>query len=264
MRNVRPATAKAYISALRSLHLRNNHDTSAFDDPRVSLILEGGKKVFGEGTRRIRLPLTSDILARIIPRVSNDKDGLNLKAALCVAFAGFLRSGEFTWETWGPSSSRSHLARKHVKFNKNGSITLTLPTSKTDPYRRGTNIQLSQAISILCPVRALSTLLRAQPKQPDDPLFSLADGPFNRSFLIGKIKELLLRAGIDASNFSGHSLRKGAAVSAAACGISKEEIKLLGRWKSDAVDVYINELAEEDQITKLLKLNARLHSHNPN
>ena len=78
-----------------------------------------------------------------------------------------------------------------------------------------------------------------------------------------KIKELL-QAGIDASNFSGHSLRKGAIVSAAAYGISKEEIKLLGRWKNDAVDVYINEPAEEDQITKLLQLNARLHSHTPN
>ena len=28
--------------------------------------------------------------------------------------------------------------------------------------------------------------------------------------------------------------------------ISKEEIKLLGRWKSNAVDMYINELAEDE------------------
>jgi hypothetical protein len=37
------------------------------------------------------------------------------------------------------------------------------------------------------------------------------------------------------SGFSGHSLRRGAAISAAAAGIPREDIKTLGRWKSDAV-----------------------------
>jgi integrase len=261
MRKVKPTTAKAYLSALRSLHLQNNRDTSAFDDPRIELVIKGGKRVYGEGTHRIRLPLTSEILTRIIPHIPQDKDGLNLKAALCVGFAGFLRSGEFTWETWNASSSRSHLARKHVKFNPNGSVTLTLPASKTDPYRKGTPIHLSQSkFSPLCPVRALSTLLQTHPGQSDDPLFSRTAGPFNRAFLVDQIKELLLRAGIDPSHYSGHSLRKGAAVSAAARNIARDDIKLLGRWKSDAVDLYINEISEHDQIIKILQLNSRLHT----
>jgi len=71
-----------------------------------------------------------------------------------------------------------------------------------------------------------------------------------------KIKELFPRAGINCPNFSGHSLRKGAAVTAAANGISKENIKPLVRWKSDVVEVYTNELTEKDQISKLLRLNA--------
>ena len=260
MQRVKPATAKAYLGALRSLHLQSNYDIAAFDDPRIELVLRGGKRIYGEGPRRTRLPLTSEVLTQIIPYITHDKDGLNLKAALCVAFAGFLRSGEFTWETWDALSSQTHLARKHAKFNTDGSITLTLPASKTDPYHHGTPIHLSQAASVLCPVRALVRLFHVHYKQPDDPLFSRTFGPFSRSYLINKIKELLLQAGINPSNFSGHSLRKGAAVSAAARGLSKDEIKLLGRWKSDAVDIYINELAEEDQISKLLHLNSRLHS----
>jgi len=94
---------------------------------------------------------------------------------------------------------------------------------------------------------------------PNDPLFSRTIGSFNRAYIVDKIKELLLRSGISNANFSGHSLRKGAAVTAAANGISKENIKLLGRWRSDAVDIYINELAEKDHISKLLQLNAQLH-----
>ena len=80
---------------------------------------------------------------------------------------------------------------------------------------------------------------------------------------IDKVRELLLRTGISTKGFSGHSLRKGAAVSAAANGISRDDIKLLGRWKSDAVDVYINELGHKDHIEKLLQLNSKLHSFPP-
>jgi hypothetical protein len=72
--------------------------------------------------------------------------------------------------------------------------------------------------------------------------------------------ELLLNAGISTAGFSGHSLRKGAAVTADRNGISKQDIKLLGRWKSDAVDVYINEQQKPDHIRKILRLNAQLLS----
>jgi hypothetical protein len=71
---------------------------------------------------------------------------------------------------------------------------------------------------------------------------------------------LLLNAGIPTFGYSGHSLRKGAAVTADRKGISRHHIKLLGRWKSDAVDVYINERKQMEQIHRLLFLNAQLLS----
>src|SRR5947207_8679161 len=95
--------------------------------------------------------------------------------------------------------------------------------SKIDFYHRNTNIQLSQAIFILCSVKILFILLRAQLKQLDDSLFSLANESFNRFFLIEKIKELLLRADIDVSNFSGYSLYKETIISATVYDISKKE-----------------------------------------
>jgi hypothetical protein len=48
---------------------------------------------------------------------------------------------------------------------------------------------------------------------------------------------LLLNAGISPFGYSGHSLRKGAAVTADLNGISRSNIKLLGRWESNAVVV---------------------------
>src|SRR5204863_5786682 len=124
----------------------------------------------------------------------------------------------------------------------------------------GVVIHLAQTTSPLCPVKTLTRLFQEYPRQRGEPLFTRTVGPFNRHYIIDKIKELLLQAGISTFGFSGHSIRKGAAVSAAANGISKDNIKLLGRWKSDAVDVYITELSEHDQINRNLQLNAKLHN----
>ena len=99
------------------------------------------------------------------------------------------------------------------------------------------------------------------PKPLQSPLFTRPYGqPFSKSFFVIKMRELLLNAGISTIGYSGHSLRKGAAVTADRNGISKHDIKLLGRWKSDAVDVYINECQKPDHIKKLLLLNSRLLS----
>ena len=95
------------------------------------------------------------------------------------------------------------------------------------------------------------------PCSPLQPLFIRPHGqPFTKQFFVAKICQLLLQAGIPTAGFSGHSIRKGAAVTAAANGIFRENIQLLSRWKSDAVDTYINETHESEQIQKLLQLNS--------
>ena len=144
--------------------------------------------------------------SNVVREVNNDGNGLNIRVVLCVAFAGFLRAGEFTWETWDCLSSQSHLARKHVTFNADGSIILILFSSKTDSYDKDTAIYLSQTNSILYSVQVLIILFCKQFKLFNDLLFSRILGSFNRIYVVDKIKELLLRAGISNSNFFDHSL----------------------------------------------------------
>jgi hypothetical protein len=48
----------------------------------------------------------------------------------------------------------------------------------------------------------------------------------------------LKQAGILEDGYTGHSFRKRAAQIAADNGLTKEEIQLLGRWSSDAVERY--------------------------
>jgi len=212
MSPVKPATAKSYLGALRSFHIQAGIDMSGIDDSRIPLILRGGKRVYGEGEKAIRYPLTSDILLRLVNEIHNDEEGVNVKAAFCVAFAAFLRSGDITWDTWSPDSHLSHLSRKHVAFHPS-SVTLSLPASKTDQFRAGT-----KSIS-------------------HSPLFLPSVQLLHSEF---------------------YSI--GAAVTADRNGISKHDIQILGRWKSDAVDVYIDERQKSEHIHKILLLNAQLLS----
>src|SRR5579859_7559214 len=166
MSSIRPATAKSYLGAIRALHFLAGIDTSGIDDARIPLILKGGQRVHGGGTKRIRYPLTDDILLRMVREINNDEEGVNLKSAFCVAFAAFLRSGDFTWDTWSPNLHLTHLARKHVTFHPSF-ITLTLPASKTDQYHVGTEIYLTgNPLSPLCPLKALRVLFDRYPTSP--------------------------------------------------------------------------------------------------
>src|SRR5438552_4001382 len=115
--------------------------------------------------------------------------------------------------------------------------------------------------SSLCSVTALRSLFTHYPKPPQSPLFTR---PFSRSFskpfLVLKMQELLLNADIPTMGYSGHSLQKEVAFTADHNGISKHDIKLLRWWKSDAMDVYINECQKPDHIQKILHLNSQLLS----
>jgi len=72
------------------------------------------------------------------------------------------------------------------------------------------------------------------------PLFRFKSGtPLTRQLMVDKLKEALVAAGISPRGFSGHSFRAGAATTAAKIGMEDLQIRLLGKWKSDAYHRYI-------------------------
>jgi hypothetical protein len=198
----------------------------------------------------------------MVCEIPDTEEGINIKAALCVGFAAFLRSGEFTWNTWSSASHRLQLSRKHVVFEADGSITLTLPSSKTDQFNVGTQIYLARSpVSSICPVQALLTLFSRFPAHPHAPLFIRPFHQlFTKPFFVFAMQRLLINAGISVVGYSGHSLRQGAAVTADRNSIPRPGIQLLGRWKSDAVDIYIDEGRKSEEAQKMLRLNGKLLS----
>jgi hypothetical protein len=134
---------------------------------------------------------------------------------------------------------------------------LTIPASKTDPFRGGVTIIIAAAPNSpsTCPVCTMKHLFTIHPLPPTAPLFAKADSsPLRRSEFIRTLKACISAIGLDQSGYSGHSFRCGAATPAAIAGYADLEIQLLGRWRSDAYKLYL-----DIPKNRVLSLSARLH-----
>lgn len=111
--------------------------------------------------------------------------------------------------------------------------------SKTDQTGRGVTLHVKGTNKRTCPVRALVKFTQvrafASGSGKNGPLFCHIDGSsLTRYQFSAVLKKALGVIGGDYSRYQSHSFRIGAATTAAAMGLSVDEIKRAGRWRSDA------------------------------
>jgi integrase len=92
-------TISAYLVGLRSLHIDLGLGTDQFDDNlRLDRLVRGVKRSRAEPRAKPRLPITRPLLLEILALLDrNQPNEMTPYAAFCLAYAGFLRVGEFTW-----------------------------------------------------------------------------------------------------------------------------------------------------------------------
>ena len=159
-----------------------------------------------------------------------------------MVFFGFLRAGEFTAHYPNGGSGAliavSDLARDPAYPST--FVRIHLRQSKTDPLGRGVDIFLGRTGQAICPVAAVLSFMTVRPAGMSGPLFRFLDGStLTRERLVKEVRAALQAQGIDASKYSSHSFRIGAATTATAAGIPDHAIKMLGRWESAAYLLYI-------------------------
>jgi integrase len=165
-------------------------------------------------------------------------DRLVLAAAFAVAFACCLHTGEWAPRTFDPSL---HFTVACV--DRSGrALSLLLPSSKTDQFRRGTPIPVPQSSDhVVCAQTRLLAYLDHAPAVPTAPLFRLASGRHLDSVSANRwLREALIGVGINPAGYSGYSFRRGAATAAAAAGAPDRDIMALGRWRSSVFTRYID------------------------
>lgn len=244
------SSIKSYLSAIRYMQLAHVGNDPQFSNMvSLSYVLLGINKrsqaIAGTANPRHRLPITSAIMRSL--KRAWELRGVNfdtamLWAACCTCFFGFLRSGEATVPSQAAVDPSVHLAVSDVSLSSQSNpsaVIINIKASKTDPFRQGVSIYLGRTDKDLCPVGAILCYIALRGLSPG-PLFLFQNGQFlTRAALVREIRQALQSVGIEASAYSGHSFRIGAATSAAAAGVEDALIKILGRWKSSAYMQYV-------------------------
>ena len=165
-----------------------------------------------------------------------------LKSVMSLAFFGCFRAGELCQPDTVNFDPKLHLTFGDITFDLgNSQISLFLKQSKTDRTNTGVEVRIGCSSHAICAYCLLSQYVQRHPDPRDSsPLF--LDTNFNilrKSYFISTTKLLIAALGLDATKFSGHSFRAGSATSGAESGFSEWELKLLGRWASDAYTIYL-------------------------
>ena len=109
-----------------------------------------------------------------------------------------------------------------------------------DPGGNGIQIFLGRTGAPICPVIVVLNYCAIHPPHPPQlPLFIQQNGsPLARDLFVREVRSALRLAGVNQDLYVGHSFRIGAATTAALAGVPAHIIKALGRWESEAYQLY--------------------------
>lgn len=240
-------TIRNYLSSLRIFFELHGINVDLPKDFYIALTLRGIKRLHGSQTVS-KLPITPDILIQMHRTINfaSITDRIFWTAALFAFFTFFRKSNLF------PSSAKSfdplrNLTRQDISIFPSFAL-VTVHWSKTLQFQeRKLSVPIPRVPgSILCPVAALEdyfTLCPAPSVHPY-PLFCTFSGsaaiPFLYPSFLRVLKSKLVAIGIDPTNYSGHSFRRGGASFAFALRIPSELIQQQGDWHSDAYLRYLD------------------------
>ena len=163
-----------------------------------------------------------------------------------VSFFSLLRKSNLVPTTIADvtSASATHLRISDVSFHQDH-CPLHVHKNKTIQFRqRALEIVLPFIPhSVLCPVSALECHLRYVPADTEAPLFTIHTStgfkPVTGYHFAKFLKFCIVSLGLDPTQYSPHSFRRGGATFAFHAGASPLFIKFLGDWSSDAYMVYL-------------------------
>ena len=212
--------------------------------PQVQLALRAIKATCAPPVQKA--PVTLQILQSWLKLLKTDPDNLLWTAVFTLAFFAGLRGAEYTAQGTKGTQGYPTLARLSFSTLDNEPVVYyTVPSSKTSVH--GFRVPLACTKHWLCPYYAIVRYINFRsthgPLPKEAPLFALPnDSHITKAQVDAKLKHLCSLTGLNASNYSTHSILAGAASTAAELGFADWEIMRLGGWKSSAYRAYIRKL----------------------
>lgn len=211
------ATIQRALAAIAKAHKQAGH-ASPRDSEKVRGIMRAIRRTKSTAQRRVS-PVAVDDLRQMVATLPDSLKGQRDRALLLVGFAGAFRRSELV-----------ALDVSDVVFSDEG-LTITIRRSKTDQEGEGRTVGLPySSTASACPVRALRRWLEAA-GIVDGAIFAsvtkagrLTDKRLSGRDVARIVKIAAHNAGLDATRYSGHSLRAGLATAAAKAGKSERDI----------------------------------------
>ena len=164
---------------------------------------------------------------------------------ILLSFTGFLRFDE-----------ASRIRRSDISLHEDF-LSVRITKSKTDQMCRGGNILIARSSTDLCTLTwMVKYLIKGDIPNADHRYIFRAvykssvsgktglrasDKPLSYSYLAQMFKERLASIDCPTENVTLHSLRAGGVTRAMNEGVAYKQCKTHGRWKSDAINVYVTE-----------------------
>lgn len=230
-----PATLARRLSSIAVAHRLAGHHLDT-RHPAVRDVLGGIRRARGTAQRRAA-PATTDLIRRMVAVCDiSTTIGLRDRALILIGFAGAFRRSELV-----------DLDRSDIACVSEGAR-ITLRRSKGDQEGKGEVVGVARVPgSATCPVAALEAWLSAAGIEAG-PIFRavnrhgcVAVTALNDRAVARIVQRLAAALGLDATAFSGHSLRAGFATSAAMYGIEERRIAKQTRHRSTVVRAYIRD-----------------------
>ncbi len=234
------STIMTYISAIAFVHKLSNHP-----DPSqtflVKKLLESVKKNSSPVQRRlpITLPLLKELLNEV-DRLYQGRKRLMLKSWFSLAFHICARVGELAVS----NSNQNNVIRcNQVSLvKKGGQIVRVTVNFHHHKHKDPTDVAVRTVLPMkgpYCPISLLLDYLKCRGSKPG-PLFVKGNHqPVKSSDISQALSSCLASLGLDPTHYGTHSFRIGGATEAAQKGASDAQLRLIGRWKSNAFLSYV-------------------------
>jgi hypothetical protein len=246
------STIRHYLHGIATTHIEMGYKSPLSESPLIWRMHKAIKRLQGINSTQQRLPITVELLSQIDQHFDSGNESHRcIKAAMWLGTCGLLRSGEFAIK----DANSNQLRVKNLTFVKSDKVNIRsydltslcsasymivhLDQSKTDPFRHGTDIIVSNPHAINAMASYLSQREHLDPEQP---LFMQNDSkPLTVATLVHAMRIMLTKAQIpNVDKYKGHSFRKGGATSLHVAGFSDSVIKMMGRWNSFAFARYVD------------------------
>jgi len=244
-----PGAVMNYVSGVKTMHIINDLSIRAFDDYLVKMMLRG-IKVEKSHCPKKAAPITPGILKDIYSTLDPDSsEDRTFWALFVMAFYLLARKSNLVPDTVAKFDQRKQLTREDIEVTDEG-LMITLKWSKTNQTGRKQVFPLIRNEGhVLCPVQAYTRMVEAFPARGSSPVFLLKRYGKVKTVTYrqyqDKIKKTIGAIGLEASDYTSHSFRRGGATYAFQSGVSASQIKMLGDWQSDAYLEYIDCPIEE-------------------